>query len=182
MNSIFGIEIAQPTRPTRHCTHRTIATCWELLISVFCSILCSSYILRAEERANNGISPTFHLPPADEGHFPWILDPPPPALMLGASLALGCAVSSFAYRRHESDRYQTPVFVLALTTAAIAGIARGWGGNLIMLALMPWALCGAMFASVGVHAIRRRCCRRPLAFSETHCCERGEKEPEITKS
>jgi hypothetical protein len=98
--------------------------------------------------------------------------------MLIACLILGLSISSFAYRRQEGDRFQTPIFVLAITSATVFGLALGVSSNVIMLGVIPWALCLAMIGSVAVHWLIRRCSRdRGAIYTEIHCCEQGEKEP-----
>jgi hypothetical protein len=96
--------------------------------------------------------------------------------MLGACLLLGCSISSFAYRRQEQDDYQTPIFVLAIAASTAFGYMLGINANIIMLGLIPWALCTAMIFSVAVHWIVRRCSRSRNTYTEIHCCEQGEKE------
>lgn len=93
--------------------------------------------------------------------------------MLGACLTLGCSISSFAYRRQQEDRYQSLIFVLAIIFATIFGFALGINANIIMLGLIPWALCVAMILSITVHWLVR--CRRDFCM-QIHCCEIGEKE------
>lgn len=93
--------------------------------------------------------------------------------MLVACLTVGCAISSFAYRRQDGDRYQAPIFVFAVTAATISGLALDVNANIVMLALIPWALFGAMILSTGVHWFVRRFGR--ARFSRTYCCELGEK-------
>jgi hypothetical protein len=95
--------------------------------------------------------------------------------MLGSCLVLGCSISSFAYRRQESDRFQAPVFALAITIALTAGIAFGVNADLILLGLIPWALCFAMGASVVLHAFLRRTWGLRKRYNYVSC-ERGEKE------
>lgn len=118
---------------------------------------------------------------ADDGYFAFILDPPP-ALMLGACLVLGCAISSFAYRR-QVDKQQTPIFICAIIMTITIGLALGVNTNLIMLAMIPWALVLAMILSAGVHWLSRRYRRsRITAYCEIRCCELGEKEAVASSS
>jgi len=77
--------------------------------------------------------------------------------MLGSCLALGCSISSFAYRRQEGDRYQALIFGLAITAATIFGLVLKVNPNLIMLGLIPWALCCSMIFSTAFHWLLRRC-------------------------
>jgi hypothetical protein len=77
--------------------------------------------------------------------------------MLFACLILGCSISSFAYRRQDGDKYQTPIFAVAIASATIFGLAMGVNANVIMLGIIPWALCLAMIGSVTVHWLIRRC-------------------------
>jgi len=157
----------------KNCTPPALATCWEMLISSFCSLITTSYTLHNELRRIGPI-PNSHEPSLafDPGHITFIFDPSP-TVMLAACLALGCAISSFAYRRQEGDRYQAPIFVFAITAATISGLALNVNANLIMLGLIPWALCGAMIFSTGVHCFLRMFSRARL--TRTYCCELGEK-------
>ena len=108
----------------------------------------------------------------DHSYFPIILNPSP-TLMLFACLLIGCSISSFAYRRQREDVYQSLIFVLAITVSTIFGLSLGINVNLIMLGLIPWALCFAMMCSVAIHwAVRRRTCR---LYARIQCCEIGEK-------
>jgi hypothetical protein len=150
----------------RQCTPPTLATCWEIFFALLASLITSAYTLHHEAR---GVSyPDAHSPSQedqsqirafDPGHFSFILDPSP-ALMLFSCLILGCSISSFAYRRQDHDKLQTPIFVLAITTASTFGFGMGVNANLIMLGLIPWALCFAMIFSATVHWLARRCSRR----------------------
>ncbi|PMD18054.1 hypothetical protein NA56DRAFT_707096 [Hyaloscypha hepaticicola] len=116
------------------------------------------------------------------GHFEWILDPPP-ELMLFACLVLGCSISSFAYRRQDGDKYQTPIFILAIASATIFGIAMGVTANVIMLGVIPWALCLAMIGSVATHWLIRRCSRdRNIIYTEIHRSEQSEKEAPVPET
>jgi hypothetical protein len=80
--------------------------------------------------------------------------------MLAGSLFLGCSVSSFVYRRQESDKYQTPIFIFTATVATMAGFRMDVSPNLVMLGVIPWALCFSMVTSVSVHWVMRRCSGR----------------------
>lgn len=80
--------------------------------------------------------------------------------MLVFCLILGCSVSSFCYRRQEQDKFQAPIFVLIIITATIFGFGLGINANLIMLGLIPWALCLSMVFSTAVHWLLRRCSQR----------------------
>jgi hypothetical protein len=71
--------------------------------------------------------------------------------MLSSCLILGCAISSFAYRRQEQDKYQTAIFIIAIGGASAAGLILRVDANLIMLGLIPWALCLAMIISSSLH-------------------------------
>jgi hypothetical protein len=97
--------------------------------------------------------------------------------MLVACLALGCAVSSFAYRRQERDHYQAYIFVMALILATILGYTCKINANVIMLGFVPWSLCVAMLLSITVHWIVRRFERR--TYVELHCCELGLPKKDI---
>lgn len=76
--------------------------------------------------------------------------------MLSSCLVLGCAVSSFIYRRQEKDRYQTLIFILAITAASAIGLASGVCANLVMLGLIPWALCLSMLFTSILHWLVKR--------------------------
>lgn len=91
----------------------------------------------------------------DPGYFSVILDPSP-ALMLSSCLVLGCAISSFAYRRQNQDRYQTYILVIAIVFASVTGLATNVDVNLIMLGLVPWTMCFAMIFSSTLHWLVRR--------------------------
>ena len=80
--------------------------------------------------------------------------------MLSCCLILGCSVSSFIYRRQERDRFQTPLFLLVTGIAITLGIGVHVHPNLIMLVLIPWALCFAMIISSLGHWVLRRCGRQ----------------------
>jgi hypothetical protein len=82
--------------------------------------------------------------------------------MLSSCLVLGCAVSSFIYRRQEKDRYQTLIFVVAITAASTIGLASGVCANLVMLGLIPWALCLSMLFSSILHWLVKRYSRRQI--------------------
>ncbi|CZT13741.1 uncharacterized protein RAG0_17239 [Rhynchosporium agropyri] len=151
-----------------------LATCWELLFATFGSSLCSSYAVRHEVASSTGTRPSTTPEVVDTSRFSFILDPSPP-LLLVACLILGFSISSFAYRRQRDDRYQSLIFVLAITTTPIFGIALGINASLIMLGLVPWTLCLAMMFSVALHWAMRRCSRS--SYIRIRCCETGEKEP-----
>lgn len=185
MPGIFYVSIKHQGRCSRNCPARTLATCWELLFATFTSLICSAYAIRHE---NGGIN----LPDSGlqiqllevvpSGYFEWILDPPP-ALMLFACLVLGCSISSFAYRRQDGDKFQTPIFALAITSATIFGLAMGVNANVIMLGVIPWALCLAMIGSVAVHWLIRRCSRdRKVLYTKIHCCNQSEKEAPVPEA
>lgn len=95
--------------------------------------------------------------------------------MLGACLLLGCSVSSFAYRRQEEDRFQTLIFMVSLVAATLFGMALEVNANLIMLGLIPWALCLAMIFSVATHWLVKRCSKQGV-YARVVCCETGEKD------
>ncbi|KAH7364668.1 hypothetical protein BKA65DRAFT_491839 [Rhexocercosporidium sp. MPI-PUGE-AT-0058] len=174
----------------RHCLIQTLATCWELLFATFCALLCSSYAIHHDESVCiHYSSKRDHSTHNEQGiisassdsqtilintsYFAFILNPSP-ILMLFGCLILGCSISSFAYRRQRYDRYQSLIFVLAITISTIFGLSLGINANLIMLGLIPWALCSAMVCSVAVHWAIRRCTRGTNA--RIQCCEIGVKE------
>lgn len=172
----------------RPCPAKTLATCWEVLFATFGSLLCSAYAIHHEAvrippntlrlRSNfasqysTEIGSSMTAEALDHSYFAIILNPSP-TLMLFACLLIGCSISSFAYRRQREDVYQSLIFVLAITVSTIFGLSLGINVNLIMLGLIPWALCFAMMCSVAIHwAVRRRTCR---LYARIQCCEIGEK-------
>lgn len=92
--------------------------------------------------------------------------------MLLFCLILGCSVSSFAYRHQEQDKFQLPIFVLSIAAASAFGFGLGINANLIMLGLIPWALCIAMIFSTTVHWLVRRCSQHRSYY----CYHLDEKE------
>jgi len=154
--AISSVEAIQ-----RQCPAYTLATCWEILFSLTSSIMTTSYTVQHERRLK-GISQAdseLQTPILKPAHFDFILDPPP-ALMLGSCLVLGCSISSFTYRRQPYDRLQTPIFVLAISSACSVGYGLRVSANLIMLGLIPWSLCCAMVMSSCVHWLLRLCTGR----------------------
>jgi uncharacterized membrane protein YhaH (DUF805 family) len=77
-------------------------------------------------------------------------------MMLSSCLILGCAISSYAYRRKEHDKHQTLIFLIAIGAASAVGFTAGVDANLVMLGLIPWALCSAMILSSWLHWLVRR--------------------------
>jgi len=139
-----------------------LPTCWELLFTSFSSVITTAYTLHHELRKSTLPGSDFSSRPLlafDPGHFSLILDPSP-GFMLFSCIILGCSISSFAYRRQESDRYQTPIFVFAIAAASAVGFGLGVPANLIMLVWIPWAIFAAMLFSICVHGISGRCARR----------------------
>jgi hypothetical protein len=165
----------------KYCPVNTLATCWELLFATFSSIILSAYTLHHEARVCTPFAATLCLPTDgieqnnvhensellvyafDPGHFSLILDPSP-ELMLAFCLVLGCSVSSFYYRHQEQDKFQAPIFVLVITATTAFGFGVGINANLIMLGLIPWALCFSMAFSTTIHWLVRRCNKRRSHF------------------
>lgn len=161
----------------KYCPAHTLATCWELLFALFSSVILSAYTLHHEvrvrapfrntlslfadefEQSNVHAESELQVQAFDPGHFSFILDPSP-ALMLAFCLVLGCSVSSFCYRHQEQDKFQAPIFVLVIIAASTFGFGLGINANLIMLGLIPWALCFSMVFSTTVHWLVRRCSKR----------------------
>lgn len=90
--------------------------------------------------------------------------------MLSSCLILGCAISSYAYRRQEQDSYQTLILLTAIGAASAIGLVAGVDVNLIMLGLIPWALCLAMVLSSWLHWLLRR----HIDFKSLNCCDIDE--------
>lgn len=80
---------------------------------------------------------------------------PSPGVMFTSSLILGCCVSSFLYRHQNDDPYQALVFTSAIVGSVVVGQIAGADIDLMLLGFVPWALCTAMFLSVGGHALLR---------------------------
>ena len=174
--------VSEPTVETlrRYCPAQTLANCWELLFALFSSVILNAYTLHHDVRVRNpllapltltdGIDQSnihgeseLQIQAFDPGHFSFILDPSP-ALMLVFCLVLGCSISSFCYRHQEQDRFQAPIFVLIIIAATTFGFGLGINANLIMLGLIPWALCFSMVFSTTVHWLVRRCSKRRSYF------------------
>ena len=69
------------------------------------------------------------------------------------------------------------MFVLAATAATALGSALGVNANLIMLGIIPWALCIAMAFSAAVHWMVRLYCELGSSnYTKIHCCELGVKK------
>jgi len=169
MSSIFHCARERSKSFGRRCPARNLSSLWELLFAVISSVITTSYTLQHESRVIEYAESELQNQAFNPGHFGFILDPSPP-LMLSACLVLGCSISSFAYQRQEHDKFQTPIFVLAISLASILGIGLGTNANLIMLGLVPWALCFAMVLSSFVHWTLRRCSRK-----SSISCEADEK-------
>lgn len=84
-----------------------------------------------------------------------ILKNPPPELVLGSCVLLGCCLSSFAHRRDEKDRLQSVVLVASAFWGIAIGRATGSSANLITLSLIPGAMCLAMLISFSGHEFGR---------------------------
>lgn len=164
----------------RLCPAQILVTSWEVLLALFSATVTSAYTLHHEVRVRTPFPTSIHLADRinqshsqeasepqiqafDPGHFSFILDPSP-VLMLVFCLVLGCSVSSFCYRRQEHDKFQAPIFVFVIIAATIFGFGLGINANLIMLGLIPWALCFSMVFSTTVHWLVRRCSKRRSYF------------------
>ncbi|KAI0021015.1 hypothetical protein F4780DRAFT_308097 [Xylariomycetidae sp. FL0641] len=124
----------------------------ELAPAVACSIINTSYI---SERQSASSPPT----------FPYVHSSP--ILVVGACVVLGCCVSSYTYRRRQQDQYQTTVFVVAIAWALCVGLAVGCSADMILLAMVPWAINMAIFSSFLGHAAVRWLSMRPKCDRET---------------
>ena len=159
-----------------------LATCWELLFAVLSSVILSAYTLHHEVRLNAPFSTPLSIPETieqsnnpddtelriqafDPGHFSFVLDPSP-ALVLVFCVVLGCSVSSFCYRNQGQHRFQALIFVLATIAAINLGFGLGVNANLILLGLIPWAMCFSMLFSTAIHWLVRRCsiCKNHLVY------------------
>ncbi|KAG9233251.1 hypothetical protein BJ875DRAFT_52213 [Amylocarpus encephaloides] len=156
----------------RHCSPHGLATCWEILFVASCSVITTSYTLHDEVRLNTPAGSIQQAQAFDPGSFSFIFDPSP-GVLLGACIVEGCAISSFAYRRQAEDIFQAPLFVFAITGAIICGVALGINPNILMLGVIPWAVCLTMMTSASVHWLLRQWTR---SRSSGSCCEVGEKE------
>lgn len=173
-SALYDIPV-ECTRPPDVCSHRRfvplLCTLWEIFLVLFSSVITTSYTLHHERRVGGHASSELQSQAFNPGHFGFFLDPSP-GLMLGSCVLLGCSVSSFAYRRQERDRFQAPIFALAICVASALGVALSINANLLMLGLFPWALCCAMVLSSAAHWLLRRCSGR-RAYND---CDLGEKD------
>jgi hypothetical protein len=97
----------------------------------------------------------------------FVLDPSP-FLLLISCLFLGHSLSSFTYRRKETDHLQPLVFSLAVSVAATIGFGLRLNINFIMLGLIPWAMNIAMMFSLVIHwYINRRFRSRSFEYIRT---------------
>lgn len=96
--------------------------------------------------------------------------------MLSSCIALGCSISSFAYRRQEEDRFQSLIFVAGIIAATVLGLSVEMDASLVMLALIPAALVAAMITSTSMHWALRRLRTSSLNI-RIRCVERGEQLP-----
>ena len=168
----------------RYCSTFTLATFWEVLLASFASFITSAYTLNHQDQvrfpelvqlqslikdqgfsfsrlSEDVSSETFDLESLD------FLFDPSPALMLSCCLILGCSVSSFIYRRQKHDIFQTHLFLVVTGIATTLGVGMRVHSNLIMLALIPWALCFAMItSSLGHWLLRTYGRQRPKVLYE----------------
>jgi len=150
-----------------------LSTSCEIVCACVASLVTTVYTLHHGKRIRafsvDHAEPESRILAFDPGHFSFILDPSP-ALMLSSCLILGCAISSYAYRRQEQDSYQTLILLTAIGAASAIGLVAGVDVNLIMLGLIPWALCLAMVLSSWLHWLLRR----HIDFKSLNCCDIDE--------
>ncbi|RYP65254.1 hypothetical protein DL769_006366 [Monosporascus sp. CRB-8-3] len=135
----------------------------ELVPAVICSFVSTAYVLRVEQAGPLDSDDTIFPPltPADRffaGALPRLdfLTRPSGGLMLGSCLVLGCCLSSYTHRRRGRDPYQPLVFTAWAAWAACVGLGVGCSADVIMLGLVPWALCAAVLSSYLGHAAAAR--------------------------
>jgi len=154
---VLGKQAGERPHPRRR------GCCWscvvpELIPGMVCSIATTSYTLNEEAETGNS---SFGSPAnwiggdnAIESTLGLLLRPSP-GLMLGSCLVLGCSISSFVYRRQETDPFQGVIFFCLILWAVALGSALDASENLIMLGFVPWAFCAGMPLSVTSHSIAR---------------------------
>ncbi|RYO83003.1 hypothetical protein DL766_005544 [Monosporascus sp. MC13-8B] len=142
---------------------KVVSELTELIPAVLCSFVSTAYVLRAEQAgpldSDNAVSP----PPTPSDRFfagssPRLdfLTRPSGGLMLGSFLVLGCCLSSYTHRRRGRDPYQPLVFTAWAAWAACVGLGVGCSADMIMLGLVPWALCAAVLSSYLGHVAAAR--------------------------
>ena len=111
---------------------------------------------------------TFGLPVGAPEHLVGVADDALPAELADAVDDLGRAGTGDGQIAAVEDEVGRP--------ATIFGIAMGVTANVIMLGVIPWALCLAMIGSVATHWLIRRCSRdRNIIYTEIHCSEQGKR-------
>ncbi|KAG9246833.1 hypothetical protein BJ878DRAFT_495564 [Calycina marina] len=141
----------------RCCMPLALATYWEILLVICASFITTTYTVKHENHTFAfadffGISDNS----LDLDSIAFLLDPSP-ALMLSSCLMLGCSVSSFVHRRQKFDVFQAPIFILVSGITVMFGAGLHMHSNIIMLVLIPWALCTAMVMTCLAHWLSRRC-------------------------
>jgi len=139
-----------------HCPF-SLSTIWELAPAAGSVMVTTCFAIRPEETAHFGTCggmQLFKLPAPSLLH--WITNPSP-GTMLGACLVFGCSISSYSHRHQYLDKFQTHIFVLAISLGSLRGIILDGNADLIMLSYIPWALCLAMVFSAISHCVMRWC-------------------------
>ncbi|RYP03523.1 hypothetical protein DL764_005078 [Monosporascus ibericus] len=151
------------TRDPRSAVLQVVSELAELIPAVLCSFVSTAYVLRAEQAGPLDSDDTIFPPltPWDRffaGALPRLdfLTRPSGGLMLGSCLVLGCCLSSYTHRRRSRDPYQPLVFMAWAAWAACIGLGFGCNADMVMLGLLPWALCAAVLSSYLGHAAAAR--------------------------
>ncbi|KAM3084697.1 hypothetical protein ACMFMG_003155 [Clarireedia jacksonii] len=129
------------------CATRDLSIAWELLVVPIAAIVTTSYTLHHEHTRISLLRPGYDAFVFHSEIFGFVLNPSP-FLLLASCLFLGCSISSFTYRRKETDHLQPFVFSLAVSMAATIGFGLNVNINFIMLGLIPWAMNFAMLFSI----------------------------------
>ncbi|KAF8852982.1 hypothetical protein BDZ45DRAFT_92994 [Acephala macrosclerotiorum] len=118
---------------------------WEFPAAIISSFVLS-YAQYASHVCHVDHSTQSRLGPAS---LVWI--DPASVLMTQASILLAASVVSFAVRRQEQDKFQSLLFLLAVTAVVVVGLQLDVSPNNILLGLMPWSLSIAIGLSSITH-------------------------------
>ena len=71
-----------------------------------------------------------------------------------------------------------PIFLATISLACTLGFAWQLNANMIMLGMIPWALCLAMFLCTVVNAVWGTHCQSRIMYAQVNlrCCEKGQIE------
>ncbi|RYP54735.1 hypothetical protein DL768_000559 [Monosporascus sp. mg162] len=146
-------------RDPRSAVLKVVSELAELIPAILCSFVSTAYVLRVEQAgpldSDDAVFPPLtHRDRFFAGALPHLdfLPKPSGGLMLGSCLVLGCCLSSYTHRRGGRDPYQPLVFMAWAAWAACIGLGFGCSADMVMLGLLPWALCAAVLSSYLGHA------------------------------